>query len=194
MTSTQLQIPGYVAGDWTIDAVHSHVGFVIKHMMVSKVRGHFAALSGRITTAPNPLDSTVTVSIEANSIDTGNSMRDDHVRSADFFEVESHPNITFASTGLRYVAGEYLIDGDLTIRGTTKPVSLTVETPEFGPNPQGGTKAGFSATTQINRSDFGVSYNGPIPGGGTALGEKVQVILEVEGDLDAAPSLADTTV
>lgn len=183
MTSTDLQIPGYVTGTWTIDAVHSYIGFVIKHMMVSKVRGHFGTFSGQIVTAENPLDSSVSVTIDATSIDTDNQMRDDHIRSGDFFEVENHPNITFTSTAVRYEDGDFFIDGDLTIRGITKTVTLAVEPPEFGPNPMGGTKAGFSATTEINRSDFGVSYNGPIPGGGVALGEKVQLVLEVEADL-----------
>jgi polyisoprenoid-binding protein YceI len=183
MTATELQIPGYLAGTWTIDPIHSHVGFVIKHMMVSKVRGRFAGFTGEITTAENPLDSRVTATIDATSIDTNNTMRDDHVRSADFFDAENHPTLTFASTGIRYHDGEYLIDGDLTIRGITKPVTLAVEPPEFGPNPQGGTKSGFSATAEISRNDFGVSYNGPIPGGGLALGEKVQIVLEVEADL-----------
>jgi polyisoprenoid-binding protein YceI len=183
--TTELQIPGYVAGTWTIDPIHSHIGFVIKHVMVSKVRGRFTAVTGEITTAYNPLDSSVTATIEATSIDTSNAMRDDHIRSADFFDAENHPTLTFTSTGVRHTHNEFLIDGDLTIRGVTKPVSLTVETPEFGANPQGGTKAGFSAATEINRTDFGVSYNGPIPGGGVALGEKVQIILEIEADLKA---------
>ena len=182
--STEVKIPGYVTGTWTIDPVHSHVGFVIKHMMVSKVRGHFTAYEGKITTAENPLDSAVSTSIEANSIDTNNEMRDNHIRSADFFDAENHPTISFTSTGIRFVDGEFVIDGELTIRGTTKPVSLAVETPEFGPGPQGGMKAGFSATTEINRNDFGVSYNGPIPGGGLALGEKVQIVLDIEADLN----------
>lgn len=188
MTSTDLQIPGIVAGTWTIDTVHSHVGFIIKHMMVSKVRGHFGTFSGQITIAENPLESSVSTTIDATSIDTANPMRDDHIRSADFFDAENHPTIDFVSTGVRYEDGDFFIDGDLTIRGTTKPVTLAVETPEFGPNPAGGTKAGFSATTEINRSDFGVSYNGPIPGGGVALSEKVQIVLDVEADLatDAA--------
>lgn len=184
MTSTtDLQIPGYVAGTWVIDPVHTHVGFVIKHMMVSKVRGRFGTFSGQIVTAANPLQSTVTATIEATSIDTDNEMRDNHIRSADFFEAENHPQITFASTGLRHEGGEFFLDGDLSIRGTTRSVTLAVETPAFGPNPMGGTKAGFSATTEINRMDFGVSYNGPIPGGGVALGEKVQIVLDVEADL-----------
>jgi polyisoprenoid-binding protein YceI len=182
-SSTEVQIPGYVAGTWTIDTVHTHVGFVIKHMMVSKVRGHFTSFGGEITTAPNPLESSVGVTIEAMSINTNNTMRDDHIRSADFFDAENHPALTFTSTGIRHDDGEFLIDGDLTIRGVTKPVTLTVETPEFGPSAHGGTKAGFSATTEINRHDFGVSYNGPIPGGGVALGEKVQIVLDIEADL-----------
>ena len=181
--ASDLQIPGYVAGTWVIDPVHSHVGFVIKHMMVSKVRGRFGTFSGQIVTAENPLDSSATATIEATSIDTDNEMRDNHIRSADFFEVEHHPQITFASTGVRFEGDEFFLDGDLSIRGTTKPVTLTVEDPAFGPNPMGGTKAGFSATTEINRMDFGVSYNGPIPGGGVALGEKVQIVLDVEADL-----------
>jgi polyisoprenoid-binding protein YceI len=181
--TTDLQIPGYVAGTWNIDGVHTHVGFVIKHMMVSKVRGRFTAVSGTIVTAPDPLDSTVSVTIEATSIDTANQMRDDHVRSADFFDIENHPTITFTSTGIRPDGADFLIDGDLTIRGITKAVTLTMETPEFGPNGQGGTKAGFSATTEVNRHDFQVSYNGPIPGGGVALGDKVQITLEAEADL-----------
>jgi polyisoprenoid-binding protein YceI len=186
MTTSDVQIPGYVAGDWTIDTVHSHLGFVIKHMMVSKVRGHFGAFTGQITTAANPLESTATATIEATSINTDNTMRDNHIRSADFFDIENHPSITFTSTGVRYDGDDFLLDGDLTIRGTTKPITLTVETPEFGPSPQGGMKAGFSATAEINRSDFGVTYNGPIPGGGTALSEKVQLVIEIEADLVTA--------
>ena len=183
MTATELQIPGFVAGRWTIDPVHSYVGFVIKHLMVSKVRGRFAEFEGEIVTAGNPLDSSVTATIQATSIDTSNAMRDDHIHSADFFDAGNHPTLSFTSTGIRYDDGDFLIVGSLTIRGVTKSVTLAVEMPEFGPNPQGGTKAGFSATTEINRSDFGVSYNGPIPGGGVALGEKVQIVLEIEADL-----------
>lgn len=181
---TEIQVPGYVAGTWTIDPIHSHVGFVIKHMMVSKVRGHFAAFSGQFTTAADPLESTVTATIDTTSIETGNQMRDDHIRSADFFDAENYPTLTFASTGIRYSGSESFIDGNLTIRGVTRSVALALETPEFGPSLQGGTKAGFSATTEINRNDFGVSYNGPIPGGGVALGEKVQIVLDIEADLN----------
>lgn len=181
-TASDIQIPGYIAGTWKIDPVHTHVGFVIKHMMVSKVRGGFDSFSGEIVAADNPLESSVSVTIEASSINTGNTMRDDHIRSADFFDAANHPTITFTSTGIRQSGDDYYVDGDLTIRGTTKAVSLKTETPEFAQNSPASYKAGFSAATEIDRTDFGVSYNGPIPGGGLALGEKVQIVLEVEAD------------
>jgi polyisoprenoid-binding protein YceI len=137
-TNPTLQVPGYLAGTWTIDPIHSHVGFVIKHLMVSKVRGHFTAFTGEITTADNLLDSSVSATIEATSIDTSNSMRDDHIRSADFFDAENHPALTFVSSGLRQAGGEFFLDGNLTIRGITKAVTLALETPEFGATPGAG--------------------------------------------------------
>jgi polyisoprenoid-binding protein YceI len=177
------ELPNYTVGTWTLDTVHSYVGFTIKHMMVSKVRGRFASFTAGFTTAENPLESTVSATIDATSIDTHNAMRDDHIRSGDFFDAANHPTIAFASTGIRYEDGEFLIDGELTIRGTTKPVTLTLSEPAFGPGPQGGVKAGFSASVEVDRHDFGVSYNGPIPGGGVALGDKVQITLDIEADL-----------
>ena len=178
------EIPGYIAGTWNVDPVHSEVSFVVRHMMVSKVRGRFDKFEGTITTAPNPLDSTVNATIDLSSVNTGEPNRDNHIRSADFFEVESHPTMTFHSTGVRADGGDFLLDGDLTIRGTTKPVTLKLEINGFGPDAYGGTRAGFTATTEINRNDFGVSYNGPIPGGGVVVSEKVTVSLEIEGVLD----------
>lgn len=183
MSITAADIPGYVAGTWTVDNIHSHVGFTIKHMMVSKVRGRFTAYTAEFTTAEDPLASTVTAVIDASSIDTGNAMRDEHIRSADFFDADNHPSITFTSTGIRAEDGQLLIDGELTIRGVTKPVALELEPPAFGPGPQGGTKSGFSATVEIDRTDFGVSYNGPVPGGGVMLGTSVQIILDIEASL-----------
>jgi len=177
------EVPNYSAGTWTVDNVHSYVGFTIKHMMVSRVRGRFTSFTAGFSTAANPLESTVSATIDASSIDTHNAMRDDHVRSADFFDAANHPTITFASTGIRFEDGGFLLDGELTIRGTARPVTLTLDSPAFGPGPQGGMKAGFSASVEINRHDFGVSYNGPIPGGGMALGDKVQITLDIEADL-----------
>jgi len=183
MSSSLPGLPNYAVGTWTVDTVHSYVGFTIKHMMVSKVRGRFASFSAEFTTAEDPLASTVSATIDATSIDTNNSMRDDHIRSADFFDAVNHPALTFQSTGLRFEDGEILIDGELTIRGVTKPVSLLLDSPAFGPGPQGGVKAGFSASVEIDRTDFGVSYNGPIPGGGVAIGDRVQITLDIEADL-----------
>ncbi len=183
-TATTTHVPGWVAGTWQIDPVHTHIGFVIKHMMVSKVRGRFTQFSGTIVTAEDPVESTATATITAASIDTGNDMRDGHIASADFFDAEHHPEFTFASTAVRIEDGDWYVDGDLTIRGVTRPVTLTAEPPEFGePADDGSRKAGFAATTTVNRHDFGVSYNGPIPGGGTVLADKVQLVVEVEADL-----------
>lgn len=183
MSLTAADIPGYVAGTWSVDTVHSHVGFTIRHMMVSKVRGQFTAYTAEFTTAEDPSASRVSAVIDASSIDTGNTMRDEHIRSADFFDTANHPSITFASTGIRVEDGQLLLDGDLTIRGVTRPVTLELEPPAFGPGPQGGLKSGFSAGVEIDRTDFGVSYNGPIPGGGTVLGTKVQITLDIEASL-----------
>jgi polyisoprenoid-binding protein YceI len=187
MSSTAVEIPGYVAGTWTVDPVHSEVSFVARHMMVSKVRGRFDKFEGTFVTAEDPLKSSVTASVDLNSINTGQEQRDAHIRSADFFHVEAHPTMTFVSTGVRAEDGELFLDGDLTIRGTTKPVTFRLEVTGFGPDPYGGTRSGFSATTEINRTDFGVSFNGPIPGvpGGVVVSEKITVNLEIEGVLQA---------
>jgi polyisoprenoid-binding protein YceI len=181
------EIPGYVAGTWAIDPVHSEVGFSARHFGVSKVRGRFVKFEGTIVTAEDPLASSVTASIDVTSINTNQEQRDAHIRSADFFDVENHPTITFTSTGLKADGGEYTLEGDLTIRGTTKPVALALELNGFGPDPYGGTRVGFTATTEVNRHDFGVSFNGPIPGvpGGVILGDKVNLTLEIEAVLQA---------
>ncbi len=186
MSETAVEIPGYVAGTWAIDPVHSEVSFVVRHMMVSKVRGRFDKFEGTIVTAPDPLQSSVTATVDLSSVNTGEPNRDNHIRSADFFEVESHPHLTFRSTGVRPDGDDFLLDGDLTIRGTTKPITLKLEVNGFGPDAFGGTRAGFSASGEINRNDFGVSYNGPIPGGGggVIVSEKVTITLEIEGVLD----------
>jgi polyisoprenoid-binding protein YceI len=185
MSTTAVQIPGYIAGTWAIDPVHSEVSFVVRHMMVSKVRGRFDTFEGTIITAENPLESSVTASVDLSSVNTGQEQRDAHIRSADFFEVEKHPMMTFASTGVHAEGDHFLLDGDLSIKGVTEPVTFKLEVNGFGPDAYGGTRAGFSATTEINRKDFGVSFDGPIPGvpGGVAVSDKVIVTLEAEGVL-----------
>jgi polyisoprenoid-binding protein YceI len=176
------EISGYVAGTWDLDPVHSHIGFVARHLMVSKVRGHFGKFDVRIVTAENPLDSTVTVTIDAGSVDTGNEARDEDLRSERFLDVASHPLITFRSTSVAPDGDGYKVAGDLTIRGVTRLATLDLELGGFGPDPYGGTRAGFSATTEINRTDFGVSFNAPIPGG-VMVSEKVQIEIEAEAVL-----------
>jgi len=176
------RIPGYVAGTWDIDVAHSSVGFAVRHLMVSKVRGTFAAFSGEIVTGENLEDSHVTATVDASSLTTGAEQRDNHIRSADFFAVETHPTWEFRSTAVRQDA----LEGELTIKGVTRPVTFDLEFTGFGKDPWGGTRAGFAATTTINRNDFGVDTTLPIEGGGVVVGEKVTITLEIEGVLRAS--------
>jgi polyisoprenoid-binding protein YceI len=183
-----IDIPGYVTGTWTIDPAHSDVGFVIRHLMISNVKGHFTKFEGQIVTAEDPLKSEVTATIDMTSIDTANATRDEHLRAADFFEVEKYPTMSYRSTGIRPDGDGFLMEGKLTLKGVTLPIPLKLEINGFGfdpfaPDPAAGARAGFTVTGELNRMDFGVSYNGPVPGGGVALGEKVQIILEIEAVL-----------
>jgi polyisoprenoid-binding protein YceI len=178
--STETGIPGYEAATWNIDPVHSEVGFSARHMMVSKVRGRFTEFSGQLVTADDPLKSSVTAEIDMKSINTSNQQRDDHIRSADFFEVETYPTMTYRSTGIRSEGGEYILDGDLTLKGVTKPVSLRLELNGFGPDAYGGIRAGFTATGEIDRRDFNVSFNAPLASGGVVVSDKIGLQLEIE--------------
>ena len=177
--------PSYVAGTWDIDPVHSEVSFLVRHLVVSKVRGRFNEFQGTIVTAEDPLNSSVEATIVAASIDTNQEQRDTHVRSADFLDVEKYPSLSFISTAVRPSGDGYEVDGELTIHGVTKPVTLELELNGFTPDLHGGTRAGFSAKTEINRQDFGVSYNGPIPGTDNAmvLSDKIALTLEIEAVL-----------
>ena len=187
MTSTTaVQIPGYVAGTWDIDAAHSTVGFSVRHMMVSKVRGYFTQFSGEIVTAEDPAQSTVTASIDMDSIDTRQEQRDAHIKSADFFDVGNHTVMTFRSTEVRTDGADWTVVGDLTIKGITKPVTLQLELNGFGPDAYGGTRAGFSAKTEISRKEFGVDIDMPMDGGGVVVGDKISVELEIEAVLRTA--------
>jgi polyisoprenoid-binding protein YceI len=187
MTNSAVQVPGFIAGTWQIDPVHSEVSFVVRHLVVSKVRGRFDAFSGTIVTNEDLARSSVSVTIEVASINTNEPNRDNHVRSPDFLDAEHYPDIKFVSTAIRAERNRYLVDGELTIRGATRPVTLDVEVNGFTPDPYGGTRAGFSATADIDRNDFAVSYNGPIPGADNtmvlsdkvALGFEVQAVLQV---------------
>lgn len=184
MTMTQTgTIPGYVAGTWTIDPVHSEVGFSVRHMMVSKVRGKFTKFSGELVTAADVLSSNVTAEIDLSSIETGAEQRDAHLRSPDFFDTGNHPLMTYRSTGIRADGDGYVVDGELTLKGITKSVPLALEINGFGPDAYGGTRAGFSATAEINRQDFGVSWNAAMETGGVVVSDKVAIHLEIEAVL-----------
>jgi len=185
-TTTQTTtLPGLVAGTWVIDPAHTEVGFVVRHMMVSKVKGRFGKVEGTITVAEDVLKSSVEATIDASSIDTRDENRDAHLKSADFFEVEKYPTITFRSTGLRVDGDDFVLDGDLTIHGTTRPVSLELEFNGTQPNPlaEGKATAGFSAHTEISRKDFGLEWNVALETGGVLVADKIKIVLEVEAGL-----------
>jgi polyisoprenoid-binding protein YceI len=180
MTST---IPGYIAGTWNADTTHSEVGFSVRHMMVSKVRGKFTTWEATIVTGETPQSSSLTASIQLDSIDTGNADRDGHIKSADIFNVAEHNVMTYTSTGITQKGDDWLVDGNLTLHGVTKPVQLKVEFNGITGDPYGGTRSGFSATTEISRGDFGIEFNMPMDGGGVVIGDKVNIALEIEAVL-----------
>ena len=190
MTNGIAQIPGFIAGTWKLDPNHSDVGFVVGHLVMSKVHGRFDAFSGTVVTDEDLARASVSVSIEAASVDTHLPVRDNQVRSADFLDAEHFPNITFESTAVRDDAGRYFVDGDLTIRGTTRPVTLDLTVNGFSPDTFGATRVSFSATTTIDRNDFGVSFNAAIPGLKNAmlLSDTVAVNLDVEAVLQSDKS------
>jgi polyisoprenoid-binding protein YceI len=167
---------------WTIDPTHTIAEFAVKHMMVSTVKGRFRRLSGTIhLDEDDPTRSSVEVEIDTASIDTAVEERDNHLRSDDFFNAERFPTITFRSTEIDKVDDEsYLISGDLTIRDITREVVLAAEFEGQGPDAYGGYRSGFTATTTLNRKDFGLNWNAFIEAGGVAVGDKVKVTLHVE--------------
>jgi polyisoprenoid-binding protein YceI len=173
-------LPGYLAGTWKADPVHSEIAFSVRHLMVSKARGRFTSYDITIVTSEDPLGSSVAATIDLASIDTGNEPRDNHLRSADYLEVEKYPTMRYRSTGIRPTDDGWVIDGELTLHGVTRQVPLAVEVNGFGPDPFGGQRAGFSATAQINRRDFGIDITTPMDGGGVVVGDQVSISLEIQ--------------
>jgi polyisoprenoid-binding protein YceI len=182
--STTIETVELQAGTWDIDAVHSDVSFAVRHMMVSKVRGRFGSFSGTIVTGADFLDSTVTASIDMDSLETGNEQRDGHVTSPDFLDTAQFPTMTYRSTGLRPNGEDYVLEGELTLHGVTRPVSLELEVTGSGPDAYGGTRVGFSATGRINRRDFGIDITLPLDGG-VVVADKIEIQLDVQGVLRA---------
>ncbi len=180
-----IEIPGYRPGTYAIDPAHSEVGFTVRHMMISKVKGAFHVIEGTIIAPENPLEAKVTAKADVASINTKDEGRDQHLRSADFFDAESFPAIEFVSTGVREQSGEFLVDGDLTIKGVTKPVTFTVEFGGFGVDPWGNYKAGATGTATIDREQFGLTWNAALETGGVLVGKDVTITLDLQGALQA---------
>jgi len=183
MTTTTTTIPGYIAGTWTLDPTHTDVSFTVRHLMVSKVRGRFTRFEGEIVTAEDPSQSSVNATIELDSIDTADANRDAHLRSVDFFDTANHQHMTYRSTGVRPSGAGWVVDGELTLHGVTRQVPLQLELNGFVANSPMGTRAGFSATGELSRKDFGIEFNMPLEGGGVVVSDKVSLHIEVEAIL-----------
>ena len=179
-TTTPTQAPAITT--WTIDPAHSHVEFAVKHLMISTVKGRFGIVRGTVRTDEvDPAKGSVDVEIDADSIDTREAQRDAHLKSADFFDVEKFPKLTFKSTRVSDVKGDnFKLHGDLTIHGVTRPVTLDVTAEGRGKDPWGGERAGFTARTQIKRSDYGLTWNQALETGGLLVGDEIKINLEVE--------------
>lgn len=167
--------------NWNFDAAHSEIGFSVKHMMIAKVRGKFADWTGEFRYNPeDPTQAWVRADIDVSSIDTGNGQRDEHLRSPDFFDTSSFPQMTFESTDWRQVGDDFEVDGELTIKDVTRPITVYVESNGTGTDPWGNTRAGFSATAKLNRKDFGLTWNQALETGGVLVGDEVKIELEVQ--------------
>ena len=167
-------------GTWNVDVAHSNVGFVARHLMITKVRGRFTDFSGVIEIADDPLQSSVRATVDLASITTGDEGRDAHLKGADFFDVDNSPGLSFVSTGIKDDDGDYVLFGDLTINGTTRQVEFALEFDGVATDPWNNTKAAFSAETEINRKDFGLEWNVALESGGVLVGDKVKIQLDIQ--------------
>ena len=180
-----------VAGAYDIDGAHTSVEFVGRHLMITKVRGRFTDVSGRITIAEEPEASHVEVEIGAASLSSGNADRDTHLKSADFFDVDRFPTITFRSTSVTALADNtWEVVGDLTVRDTTRPVTLQVDFDGADVSPFGDERIGFSAATDVNREDFGLTWNMALETGGLLVGKTARIELAVQAIADTAAAAA----
>lgn len=171
-------------GTWALDTTHTDVSFTARHLMVTKVRGRFPLQSGTVTIAENPFESSVVAVLDVAGVNSGEPGRDDHLRNADFFEVEKYPTITFRSTKVEDAGhGEYELTGDLTIKDVTRPVTLDLEYLGTVASPFGDQRAGFSASTEISRKDWGLAWNMALEAGGVVVGDKIKLNIEAEAIL-----------
>ena len=169
-----------LAGTWTLDPTHSELGFSVRHLMISKVKGFFRTFDVTVVAGEDPLATTIEATIDVASVDTNNEMRDGHLKTGDFFLIEEHPTATFRSTSVAGTAEAFTITGDLTLRGVTKEVVLTGEFAGVATDAYGNVKAVASATTKINRLDFGVNWNAALEAGGVTLGDEVTITAEIQ--------------
>lgn len=168
---------------WNVDTVHSTIGFSVRHMMISNVKGTFNEFDGNIELDPTDLtDASIEFTIDASSVDTRMPDRDDHLRSADFFDVENHPNLTFKATEIKKTSEDnYDMTGDFTIRGTTKPVTFDITFEGMAKDPMSGDEAaGFTGSTKINRKDFGLTWNTALETGGFVVSDEVKINIEIQ--------------
>jgi polyisoprenoid-binding protein YceI len=175
--------PADSSSTWNLDPAHSHAEFKVKHMMISNVKGSFSGITGTLKlNDPDPAGSSVNASIPVSTLTTGDAQRDGHLKSPDFLDAEKFPALTFKSLTVdRLEKGAYTVSGELTIHGVTKTVSFNVEGPTPpGKDPWGNTRIGASATTKVNRKDFGLTWNSPLETGGVLVGEEVTLTLEVQ--------------
>ena len=176
-----VEIPGYLAGTWKADPVHSEIAFSVRHLMLSKVRGRFTGYDVTIVTGEDLLDSSATATIDLASVDTGHEVRDNHLRSSDFFEVEKYPTMTFRSRRVERVGdARYRVVGDLTIRDVTREIVLDATDEGRGRDPWGGDRLAFSATTRIDRSDFGLTWNQALETGGVLVSNEIRITIDVQ--------------
>ena len=183
MTTNLATRSDYRVGTWKLDPAHSELSFWVRHLKITKVRGTFETFDVTVVTPEDPSKISIEASIDVSSVDTGQEARDNHLRSSDFFLVEQHPHMTFRSTGIQVDDDAFTIDGELTLRGVTKTVTLTGEFGGVITDDYGRTKAGASASTTINRQDFGVSWNAALEAGGFTLGDDVTITIDLQVDL-----------
>jgi len=171
----------HVTGDYTIDPAHSKIGFAVRHAMVTNVRGEFGEYEGKLRLdGGNPAASTAELVIKVASIDTNQSQRDEHLRTGDFFEADTYPEITFKSTSAERIDGHaYRMHGDLTIKGTTRPVTLDLEFTGSATDVYGANRVGFEGGTTVDRTSWGLTYNAALETGGVLIGEKVKLTLDI---------------
>jgi polyisoprenoid-binding protein YceI len=180
-TEAGTEVPS--VGSWSLDPTHTSITFEVRHLMISKVRGSFGSASGTIEVAEDPLESTVEIAVDIASVESGTEDRDNHLRSPDFFDAGEYPQMTFRSSKVNRVGGGYVMTGDLTIKDVTKPVTLDFEFLGGLIDPEGSPRAAFSASFEVDREDWGLTWNMTLESGGFLVGKRIKVSIDAEAVL-----------